>query len=313
MRRLLGLMATLLMALGARAQYDAAFTNHWALQSYFNPAASGLNGELDIRGVYSMQLTGFENAPATMLAMADMPLFFVGPRHGVGVGFMNDKAGLFANKKMFLQYAYHHPLWGGRLSIGARAGFLNATFDGTGLDLEQSGDPAFPTTQANGTGVDVDAGFRYTAKGKWHAGLSIQHLTAPVIALGDEKRQEIRVGRLYYATGGHTLRLRQPQFVLHTSAILRTDLQAWRGDVAARLAYNGESLRLYGGVNYSPTVSVALLLGTRFHGVNIGYSYEMYTGGVGALSGTHEVVVGYQMDLNLHKKGKNLHKSIRIL
>ena len=242
-----------------------------------------------------------------------MPLFFVGPRHGVGVGFMNDKVGLFANKKMFLQYAYHHPLWGGQLSIGARAGFLNETFDGTGLDLEQSGDPAFPTTQVNGTALDVDAGLRYTAKRGWYAGLSTMHLTAPVISLGDEQQQETHVSRLYYATGGHTLRLGQPQFELHTSAILRTDLQAWRGDLTARLAYNGERLRLYGGLSYSPTVSVALLLGTRFHGVNIGYSYEMYTGGIGALSGTHEVVVGYQMDLNLHKKGKNLHKSIRIL
>ena len=39
----------------------------------------------------------------------------------------------------------------------------------------------------------------------------------------------------------------------------------------------------------------------------------MYTGGIGALNGTHEVMIGYQTDLNLFKKGKNLHKSVRLL
>ena len=30
-------------------------------------------------------------------------------------------------------------------------------------------------------------------------------------------------------------------------------------------------------------------------------------------NGSHELFVGYQMDLNLIKKGKNLHKAVRIL
>ena len=125
MKRLSWLVVAVLMTTRVSAQYDAAFTNFWALQTYFNPAASGLDGQLNVQGAYSMQLVGFENAPATMLATADLPLFFLSPRHGVGVGFMNDKIGLFANKKLYLQYAYHQPLWGGKLSIGARVGFLN--------------------------------------------------------------------------------------------------------------------------------------------------------------------------------------------
>ena len=313
MKRLIWLVVGVLMANRTCAQYDAAFTNYWALQSYFNPASSGLDGMLNVQGVYSMQLAGFEHAPSTMLATVDLPLFFLSPRHGVGVGFMNDKIGLFANKKLYLQYAYHQPLWGGKLSVGARVGFLNETFDGSRLDLIESGDPAFASNEVNGTAFDADAGLRYTYKNIWYAGLSAMHLSGPTIKLGDDKMHETSVGRLYYLTGGYNVKFRQPQYVLYTSAILRTDFQAWRGDVTARLAYNGEKIRLYGGLSYSPTVSVALLLGTTFHGIQIGYSYEMYTGGIGALYGTHEVVLGYQADLNLFKKGKNLHKSVRIL
>ncbi len=313
MRRLLCLVVCVVASLGLRAQYDAAFTNYWALQSYFNPAASGIEGKLDVQGVYSMQLVGFENAPSTILATADLPLFFIGPRHGVGVGFMNDNIGLFSNKKFYLQYAYHQPLWGGRLSIGARVGFLNETFDGSEVDVEDTGDPAFATSQVDGMSVDVDAGIRYTYKSEWYAGFSSMHLTAPTIKLGDDKMNETSVSRLYYLTGGYNLHFRTPQYALYTSAIVRTDFLAWRADITARLAYDGDKIHMYAGVSYSPTTSVAILLGTVFNGVKIGYSYEIYTGGVGALNGTHEFLVGYQMDMDMFKKGKNLHKSVRIL
>lgn len=313
MKRLLWLVVGVLMTAQVSAQYDAAFTNYWALQSYYNPAASGVDGKLDVQGAYSMQMMGFEGAPATMLASADLPLFFLGPRHGAGVGFMNDKIGLFANKKLYLQYAYHQPLWGGRLSIGARLALLNETFDGSKLDVVDSGDPAFASSEVNGMALDVDAGLRYSYKSVWYAGVSTMHLTGPTIKLGDDKTHETKVGRLYYLTGGYRVRFKRPEYALYTSAIVRTDFLAWRGDVTARLAYDGEKIHLYAGVTYSPTISVGMLLGTTFHGVKIGYSYEMYTGGIGALHGTHEIVLGYQTDLNFFKKRKNLHKSVRIL
>ena len=313
MKRLLWFVVTLLMTFKAEAQYDAAFTNYWALQSFYNPASSGLDGKLSLQGVYSMQMLGFEDAPGTMFVGIDMPVYFIGPRHGVGVGFMNDQVGLFSNKKIHLQYAYHLPLKGGRLSAGVRGALLNPSFDGTKLDMIDSGDPAFPTSQVNGTGFDLDAGLRYTYKSLWYAGLSAMHCTAPKVKLGDDKTHEISVKPLLYATGGYTLKFRSPEYALYTSAILRSNLKAWRGDITARLAYNGEKIHLYGGLTYSPTVSVGLLLGTTFQGINIGYSYEMYTGGIGALYGTHELVLGYQADLNLFKKGKNKHQSVRLL
>lgn len=109
----------LLFSLGARAQFDAAFTNSWDLKSYFNPAAAGVDGLLNVKAVYSMQMVGFENAPKTMLITADMPLFFLGPSHGVGVGLYNDKAGVFNTQKIMLSYAYHMKLLGGTMSISA--------------------------------------------------------------------------------------------------------------------------------------------------------------------------------------------------
>ena len=73
---------------------------------------------------------------------------------------------------------------------------------------------------------------------------------------------------------------------------MRTDGVAYRGDITTRLVYTHEKKMMYVGAGYSPTNSVTVLVGGNVHGIVMGYSYE---------------------DLNLQKKGKNLHKSVRIL
>ncbi|MCM1108958.1 MAG: PorP/SprF family type IX secretion system membrane protein [Clostridium sp.] len=294
------------------AQYDASFANYWALPAYFNPAASGLSGQLEVRAAYSMQMMGFENAPSVMFAGVDLPLFFFGPKHGAGVGFLNDGLGLFSHKKFYLQYAFHQPLWGGRISGGLRAGFLSETFDGTKADPEESNDPAIPTSSVSGSGFDVDFGLRYTRK-SWYVGFSMMHCTSPTVKLGDDKLNELSIAPVFYLTGGYNIKTKSPFYTIHTNAMLRTDGVAWRGDVTGRVAYNGSKYHLYGGLSYSPLNSVSFLAGCDFHGINIGYAYEMYTAGIGAASGSHELVISYQTDLNLFKKGKNKHKSVRIL
>ena len=56
-----------------------------------------------------------------------------------------------------------------------------------------------------------------------------------------------------------------------------------------------------------------MIIGGDFHGVSLGYSYEIYTTALSIGNGAHELFVGYQTDINLGKKGKNRHKSVRIL
>ncbi|MCH5168354.1 MAG: PorP/SprF family type IX secretion system membrane protein [Prevotellaceae bacterium] len=312
MKRLLWI-GMFIVTLTTRAQFDAAFTNIWALQSFHNPAAAGLDSKLNVQGVYSLQMLGFEGAPSTMLINADMPLFFIGPKHGVGMAFTNDAIGAFSNKKIQLQYAYHHKLWGGRASIGVRPALLMIGFNGSKIDLAEPGDPAFATSDVKGNSFDLDVGLRYTYKKLWYAGASAIHVLGPTTKLGDDKTHEVSIDPTFILQGGYNLALRHPRYKIAMDAMLRSDLQNWRGDIDARLLYDGEKHKLYGGLMYSPTISVGLLLGFDFHGINIGYSYEVYTGGIGALNGTHEIVIGYQHDLDVFKKGKNLHKAVRIL
>jgi hypothetical protein len=83
--------------------------------------------------------------------------------------------------------------------------------------------------------------------------------------------------------------------------------------VSGRLEYNNDTKQLFVGGSYSPEHSAAVFVGGRFHGVVLSYSYEAYTSGIGLEHGAHEIVLSYQHKLDLYKKGKNRHKSVRWL
>ena len=304
------LLALLLISIEMRGQYDASFAHYWAMETSFNPAAVGKQSKINVTGAYNIGMAGFENNPQTMYAAADMPFYFLKSYHGAGVQFMNDQLGLFKHQKLAVQYAPKFKLFGGVASIGLQLGMLSESFDGSDLDLEDSSDPAFTTSEVNGNSVDIGVGIYYT-HGQWYTGLSAQHVTAPLISLGETN--ELQIDRTYYLTGGYNIKLRNPFLSIKPSVLVRTDMTAWRADITGRLVYAHDEKLLYGGATYSPSTSFTLMVGGSFHGFVLGYSYEVYTTAISMANGSHELFFGYQHDINLVKKGKNKHKSVRIL
>ena len=297
-------------AQAVRAQYDVSFSHYWALEPVFNPAAVGKEQKLNIAAAYAKSMAGFENSPATMYAGADIPLYFLRTYHGVGLQFMNDEIGLFSHKRFALQYALKFKLFGGMISAGVNVGLLSEGFDGGSVDTETPDDPAFPSSDATGTGVDIGVGLYYSHR-NWYVGLSALHLNSPSMDIGDA--QTFNVDATYYLTGGYNIKLRNPFLSIHPSALVRYDGTAYRGDVTARLKYTNDKKVMYAGLAYSPTNSVTVMVGGNFHGVSLGYSYEVYTSAISIGNGSHEIFIGYQMDMNLGKKGRNKHKSVRLL
>ncbi len=309
--RFYALLAVLVTAVSTvRAQYDPNFSHYWAMESSFNPAAAGKESKLNIVGAYSMALTGFENSPKTMYIGADMPVRFLNKFHGVGANITNDEIGLFSHKKFVLQYAFKTGLFGGTISTGLQLGFLSESFDGSKVDTDMPNDPAFPTSEATGSGFDMSAGLYYTHK-MWYAGLSVLHFNAPVVKLGEN--QEFQIDPTYYLTGGCNIKLRNPFLSIHPTVFGRYDGTAYRVDLTTRMKYTHDGKMFYGGLGYSPTNSVTVMVGGNFHGICLGYSYEVYTSAISFGNGAHELFVGYQMDLDFQKKGRNKHKSVRLL
>ena len=151
------------MVLRVRAQMDVQFADYTSLRSYYNPAVSGTEGQLNVVGAYSMQMAGYKGAPATMFLSADMPIYFLSPRHGGGLSFLNDVVGMFTTSKISLQYAYNVKLGlKSRIAIGANIGMISEKIDGSKLELEDTTDPAFPSSAVTGNSLDFNFGVYYT-------------------------------------------------------------------------------------------------------------------------------------------------------
>lgn len=300
-----------LLPKSARAQYDMVFSHYFDMPTSFNPAAAGKEGQLNVNLAYAMQLVGYEHNPKTMYVAGDLPLKAMGGTNGLGLTFFNDQLGLFQHQRISAQYAYNHKLGKkGNIAAGVQAGLLTEKYSSKGLDLEEANDPAFSTTDLDGNTLDVGVGL-YLSFPKWYIGASAQHLTYPTVSLGEYN--EIKIDATYFLTGGYEFQLPNPTLKIATSALVRSDLTAYRGDLTARVIYTHEDKMMYGGVGYSPTNSVTAYFGMKLQDFIIGYCYEAYTNGIGWQNGSHELRIGYKTELELGKKGKNYHQSVRYL
>ena len=312
MKKGLLLISLLLCALcGAYAQYDVPFTHYWNMQNFYNPAGAGATKKMHIFASYSNQMSGFENNPKSMVFSLDAPLTMLKGDHSVGLGILNDQAGMFTNQHLFLNYAYAMRLLGGRLAMGAQVGLLNEKFDPSGIILGgESNDPAFPTSTVNGNKMNFGAGALFQHE-YFQAGFAALHINAPLIYLGEKNQMQIDPFYNFFAEGN--IPLKNPLLSIQPSVQLMTDLVAYRADFTAKGSYTFNNRKFFGGVTYSPSTSVAMFLGLELMNVTLSYGYELFTSGVGASHGNHDIYLGYDFDFDIFKKGKNKHNSIRVL
>ena len=305
------LICLLFCVAAGRAQFYARFSQYWVVKGYYHPGWAGqTDNKMNIYGSYGMQLMGFTHAPRVMYFGADMPSLF-NKQHGVGVGFFNEAIGLFRKQRFWGQYAYQMKIRKGKLGIGLQVGMLTVAFDPSDINLgDETDDDAFPTTSESGTSVDLGVGAYYSHP-KFYAAFSAHHLTAPRVSLGE--KSQIKIHPIFYLTGGYNIQTRNPLIFIQPSMQLQSDFTSTRLDVTGQLFYSYRSKVLSGGLTYSPDTSVTFNIGLTVQGVTLGYAYECFTSKIGAASGSHDLVVRYTLDLNVFKKNRNLHKSVRIL
>ena len=306
-------LLVLLAGMGAnrvQAQQDVAFLHYWRMETQWNPAAVGQSPQLSVQGAVQTHAMGYEQAGSTMWAGADMAFALGRTFHGVGAMFLNDNIGLFSHKRFSLQYAYHQPWRGGTIALGLQADMLQEGIDGSKADLGDKNDPAFPTTQVNGSAFDLSVGSYYQRKG-FRLSAAYHHLAAPTVRLGETHELPIR-GVLNVGTQ-YNIRTSSPLFTITPSAMLRSDFTDYRVDLTLRGEYKFENRLIFGGINYAPQRSVGLFVGGTLQGIDISYGYEANTSGLGLGAGQHEIVIAYRLPIDLGKKQRNLHKSVRWL
>lgn len=316
---------TLLMAFSPRmfAQTDMMLTQYWAVPTYYNPAATGDTDYLRIRAAGKLQWLGIKNAPMGFGLLADAPLQIGKQRIGLGLEAQYEELGLFKNTDIALQASYKFKLFKGTFSIGLEAGYFMQTFRGSKVDLpdnddyHESNDEAIPNQDLTGNTFDFSAGLQYTHK--WfYVGIGGKHLLQPKIKMAAEGTEstetaefESEVSRMVYFTAGSNIPIKNTLFELQPSILLKSDFSTFGGELDLRATYN-KFLTFGAGYRYKEAVSV--MVGATFKNFYIGYAYDYPLSAISkASSGSHEVVLGYQVKLDFSQKNKNKHRSIRFM
>lgn len=316
MKRLVSVTILLCLTLCIRlqAQTDAHFTHFVEVENFYNPAAMNRNGRTNVTGSLSMQMAGYTNAPVTMFIGANMPVPLGKYKNSLGVGLLNETIGLFTNRRLLMDYAYKIGIGKGWMNLGIQGGVMSQEFNGGKLRMETQNDPAFPSGNERGTVGDLGAGVLYV-NGGWWAGASAQHLNFPHVEFGKNqgKTAVMDIKPTLYLTGGCNIGLRNPLLSVQPCFLVQSDLDFYRVDLSVRGSYQFDTTLLYLGCTYSPGISFTAMVGGKVMDVLIGYAYEFYTSGVGALNGSHDLMISWQTDVDFFKKGKNVHKSVRYL
>jgi len=342
---LLPIVLILIGSSSLKAQFDTQLSNYWATISYYNPAYAGQSGNLEATLMSRIQWLGVTNAPRTTILTANMPYQLLGRTHGFGALMYNDRSGLFSVSAYYGQYAWKKKMFKGDFSIGIQGGSITESFDGTnahpadpndpsGDDYHSATDEAIPTTLVSGHGIDGSVGIFFTKeKEKWFAGLSVNHLLKPTINLDDSHTYEIP--RSYYFVAGYNIQLNNPLLELRPTMLLKTMemsslyltsdsltevvkantlramLQNSQIDVSVRMVYDK---KFWGGLTWRYGDAVVLMFGGTFKSIEAGYAYDFPISLMSKVStGSHELFLRYNMELNLKKTGKYKHKSVRIL
>ena len=306
------------------AQTDAQLSQWYEVPALYNPSAIGRTDFIRIRGVGRLQWIGIDGAPKTFLGAADMPFKIASQRFGVGIVAQQEGIGLYNSLNLNAQIAYKLRKKWGELTIGLQAGMYDQRFKGSevfipdGDDYHQGADEGIPTTDLHGTALDLAAGIWYERK-SWYVGLSCTHITSPAIKMGgenggggnDENIYEFKADRTLYLMGGCNIPIKNTLFELMPAVLAKTDLTFFSAEATARVRYNKF---LFFGLGYRWNDALVATIGAEFKNFFIGYSFDYSTSSLhSASAGSHEIVAGYSLKLDLGEKNKNKHRSIRIM
>ncbi len=308
------------VAIGAMAQVDAAFSHFWLGPGYYNPAAAGEHNAIHMNLGSRMQWVDFKHAPMTFYLTVDMPYKLLGQRLGAGVKAEFERIGLYTNTRIGAQLAYKRKLGKNKtLSVGVQPGVFSQTFRGKEVimpedEAHQGNDEAIPKQDVSGTAFDANVGVFFSHPRYW-AGVAVTHVTAPGIELKVSREAidyyEFKVSRGYYFMGGGNIPINNTLFEIQPSAMFAMTQNVWTAQIATMLRYN-RMLNI--GVGYRHKDAVTAMIGVNLKDAYIGYAYDYPISAISkATFGSHEVFVTYNVKLDNREKNKNKQKSVRLM
>ncbi|MGE0562069.1 MAG: type IX secretion system membrane protein PorP/SprF [Flavobacteriales bacterium] len=279
------------------AQQDPIYSLYMFNPLGVNPGYAGSREMLSGVLVHRSQWVGLEGAPVTQTFAINSPL--KNKIMGLGLNVTNDKIGPKNILTATAAYAYRIKIGSGRLAFGLRAGIQNYNYNWSKIDYKDTEDQ-IPTTAVGSFIIPTfDFGMYYNTN-TFYAGIALDHLNQAQYSFTKAMTNTENGAKVYsHITGtvGKAFVLND-KLVLKTSALIRGDGQR-----------NG-NIDLNTSVVINKTVQFGVTLTTRKsiiilaeYNINkyfrMGYAYDHNFSALTKTtgSGSHEIFIGYDLDL----------------
>lgn len=299
------------------AQQKPQYTQYLFNNYLLNPAFAGIDNYTDIKVGHRSQWTGLQGAPTTNYVSINTPIgktilqqadtsklrgslfghntVLGKPHHGVGLLFLNDKAGLINQNNLYASYAYHLKLSNQlNLSTGITAGLDFTSLNTSLVTLENPNDVAVQNGYNGIWRPDVTAGI-LLYNSHFYAGVSVQQLLNQTFFDTNDLSVKSKTIPHLLLNFGYTLAWGD-DFIFVPSLLFKIVKPVPTSfDVNMKLLFKN---KLWLGTSYRRNDSFGILAGLSIHQrFNIGYAYDISTSPLNVVTnGSHEVVLGIMLN-----------------
>jgi type IX secretion system PorP/SprF family membrane protein len=318
------LFMMLVISVEVMAQQKPHYTQYILNQYIVNPALTGIENYVDLKGSHRHQWVGIQDAPVTTYLTLHGPIgkkdyrtsatsyqvpgenprgkryweeyTKAEPHHGIGMQIINDVTGPLRNFSAYATYAYHLGLTPRTsLSAGFGVGINRISLDADKLNFgDVTVDPAvYSSGILRKTRLDAMAGI-YLYSADYFIGVSAQQIVPQKIDFSNKyiRPKEGKTVPHLFATAGYRFLVGMDFNFIPSVMVKYVQPLPTQVEVNGKLQYR--DLAWIGG-SYRYKDGFAGMLGLNISNTfNVGYAYDYTTSKLNNFTkGTHEIVVGF--------------------
>jgi len=299
----------LLFSSNINGQQQFVSTNFLMNDYYYNPAIAGSKDRHVANMSLRNQWSGFQGAPATMLANYYGSYLNQG-KVGYGVSLISDKTGLVQNTGIYINYAQHFQLNEKiKLGFGVKPGYVQYRIKLYDAQVADEGDEILTGNILAANALDLHSGFHLYSEDFFFMG-SIQHLLGKSIQFTSYNQN---LSKHFTLIGGYNHRIDKRKMVIQPSLMIKyvnpTPMQ-WTAMLKATF-----DNKCWAGITYRSKDAAGIVLGYKIlDRLSIGYGFDYSVGKISQYqSGSHELVISFVTTPNkptLDEEDEELNKSI---
>ena len=306
MKKILITLITVIVYAASYAQSNELIGQYYLNMPSYNPAYAGVDNFLNLSAGMRQQWTGYSGSPYNSFVNGygvtrsghKKDSLGILSKHGIGANIMMNGQGAYKQNEISLMYAYHVPMARNTyLSLGLSPTLYSERIEMSKLTVEDAVNDATYLSLMNAgtsyTNIKLNAGIALYSQ-NFYVSYSLRNAATASLA-GNEEVFNKQSGRRHHIMAGYTHRVNARLDVIPNTFVRLDALRPALLEAGLRVRADGnKSVGLSFRNDKTVVGNLSLLYKNKF---SFGYAFEHKKFGIGSTAGgTHEIVVGIQLD-----------------